>query len=189
MRTTTATAESRLEKMLNDGIRRAGGMSYKMAPTTAGLPDRIVFWPGGRIELVELKTTKGKLRRIQEIVHYRMAKLGTEVLVLHGDSDVRAYLASRQQINQPQAASRPSDRLGGMRSTCPRCGDEFTQDKKPGRPRTYCSPQCHYVADVCPQCGDVFLGYFGQIFCKRECRRSWLNGLDRRPPDYLASKQ
>ena len=97
MRTTTATAESRLEKMLHDGVRRAGGMSFKMAPTTAGLPDRMVLWPGGRIELVELKTTKGRMRRIQEIWHYRMAKLGTEVLVLHGDSDVQAYLASKQQ--------------------------------------------------------------------------------------------
>ena len=97
MRTTVATSEARLEKMLHDGIRRAGGMSFKMAPTTAGLPDRMVLWPGGRIELVELKTTKGRMRRIQEIWHYRMAKLGTEVLVLHGDSDVQAYLASKQQ--------------------------------------------------------------------------------------------
>ena len=89
--------ESHLEKMLNDGVRRAGGMSFKMAPTTSGLPDRMVLWPGGRIELVELKTEKGKTRRIQEIWHYRMAELGTEVIVVRGISGVQDYLASKQQ--------------------------------------------------------------------------------------------
>ena len=89
--------ESHLEKMLNDGGRRAGGMSFKMAPTTSGLPDRMVLWPGGRIELVELKTEKGKTRRIQEIWHYRMAELGTEVIVVRGISGVQDYLASKQQ--------------------------------------------------------------------------------------------
>ena len=33
------------------------------------------------------------------------------------------------------------------------------------------------------------MGYFGQIFCKRECRRSWLNGLDRSSPDYQQINQ
>lgn len=72
-------------------------MSFKMAPTTSGLPDRMVLWPGGRIELVELKTEKGKTRRIQEIWHYRMAELGTEVIVVRGISGVQDYLASKQQ--------------------------------------------------------------------------------------------
>lgn len=95
--TSAAVSESRLEKMLNDGVRQAGGMSYKLAPITAGAPDRIVFWPGGRIEMVELKTEKGKLRRIQELEHYRLAKLGTEVIVVRGISGVQGYLASKQQ--------------------------------------------------------------------------------------------
>lgn len=95
--TSAAVSESRLEKMLNDGVRQAGGMSYKLAPITAGTPDRIVFWPGGRIEMVELKTEKGKLRRIQELEHYRLAKLGTEVIVVRGVSGVQDYLASKQQ--------------------------------------------------------------------------------------------
>src|SRR5690625_1933070 len=89
--------ESHLEKMLNDGVRRAGGMSFKMAPTTSGLPDRMVLWPGGRIELVELKTEKGKTRRIQEIWHYRMAELGTEVIVVRGISGGQDDLAAKQQ--------------------------------------------------------------------------------------------
>ena len=97
--------ESTLESRFHDGVRRAGGVSVKIAPTTAGVPDRMVLWPGGRIELVELKTATGKLRRIQEIWHYRAAKLGTEVLVLSGEDGVRSYLAAAsQQINQPQAA-------------------------------------------------------------------------------------
>lgn len=95
--TSAAVSESRLEKQLHDGVRRLGGDSVKIAPTTAGVPDRMVLWPGGRIDLVELKTEKGKLRRIQEIWHYRVAKLGTEVIVVRGDAGIRDYLASRQQ--------------------------------------------------------------------------------------------
>lgn len=47
--------------------------------------------------MVELKTERGKLRRIQEIEHYRLAKLGTEVIVVRGVGGVQEYLASRQQ--------------------------------------------------------------------------------------------
>lgn len=90
-------SEAQLEKMLHDGVRHLGGMSMKLAPTTAGMPDRLVLWPGGRIDLVELKTDKGSVRRIQEIQHHRIAKLGTYVQLVRGESGIRSYLASKQQ--------------------------------------------------------------------------------------------
>ena len=86
-------SEAQLEKMLHDGVRQHGGMSMKLAPTTAGMPDRIVLWPGGRIDLVELKTDRGSVRRIQEVQHHRFAKLGTYVQLVRGESGVREYLA------------------------------------------------------------------------------------------------
>lgn len=105
MTATPARSEAQLEKLLHDGVRRLGGISVKMAPTMAGVPDRMVLWPGGRIDLVELKTDRGSVRRIQEVQHHRFAKLGTYVQLVRGESGVRRYLAAAsQQINQPQAA-------------------------------------------------------------------------------------
>ena len=72
-------------------------MSVKLAPTVAGVPDRLAIWPGGRVEFVELKTAKGKLRPIQEIWHSRVAKLGINVVVLQGEGEIREYLAWASQ--------------------------------------------------------------------------------------------
>ena len=53
---TRAMLESRIEKRVVDGARLAGGLAIKWtAPAFAGVPDRIVFLPGGRIILVEVK--------------------------------------------------------------------------------------------------------------------------------------
>lgn len=97
--TTTPRSESALEGILSAEVRRAGGMSVKLAPTMAGFPDRMVLWPGGRIDLVELKTKTGATRRIQEIWHHRAAKLGTDVKIIRGESELKHYLADRQQAS------------------------------------------------------------------------------------------
>lgn len=64
----------------------------KIAPVMAGAPDRLVLLPGGRVYLVETKTERGSLRPIQRVWHDRAAALGTEVVVLHGAGQVRAWL-------------------------------------------------------------------------------------------------
>lgn len=51
--------EKDIEKFLNDNIKKLGGRSYKfVSPGNSGVPDRIIFLPGGRIYFVELKTKK-----------------------------------------------------------------------------------------------------------------------------------
>lgn len=97
MTTAPRFSEARLEGDFRDGVLRAGGISVKLAPTAAGTPDRLVLWPGGRIELVELKTDSGPLRKIQEVWHRRAAALGVDVRVVRGRSGVEDYLADRQQ--------------------------------------------------------------------------------------------
>lgn len=97
--TTTPRSESALEGILSAEVRRAGGMSVKLAPTMAGFPDRMVLWPGGRIDLVELKTKTGATRRIQEIWHHRAAKLGTDVKIIRGESELKHYLGDRRQAS------------------------------------------------------------------------------------------
>ena len=52
--------ESELEKILVEEVRKAGGRAYKwVSPGNIGVPDRIVFFPGGKVYYVELKTERG----------------------------------------------------------------------------------------------------------------------------------
>lgn len=52
--------EKDIEKKLVDTIRKRGGLCLKwVCPGWAGVPDRIVLLPGGRIVFVELKRPKG----------------------------------------------------------------------------------------------------------------------------------
>lgn len=74
--------EREVEMRLRMQVYRAGGMCFKIAPTTAGLPDRLVICPSGRMLLVELKAPGGKLQPVQREVHKRLAQRGVHVRVL-----------------------------------------------------------------------------------------------------------
>lgn len=85
--------EAQLEALFFAKVKQAGGMAIKLMPTHAGVPDRLVLMPGGRMFLVELKTETGKVREIQKLWHQRARLLGTEVLVLRGRDEVLAWIA------------------------------------------------------------------------------------------------
>lgn len=84
--------ESDVESKLHRGVIALGGISYKWAPTTKGLPDRIVFLPGGRVFFIELKQTKGRVSPAQRAIHAKLAKRGTEVLIISGPDEVAEWL-------------------------------------------------------------------------------------------------
>lgn len=85
--------ESALEQLFSRQVREAGGIAIKLMPTVAGVPDRLVLWPGGRVNLVELKTDTGAVSAIQKLWHHRAEELGHHVTVLHGAAEVRAWVA------------------------------------------------------------------------------------------------
>jgi len=87
--------ERDLERLFYDSARRAGGLPYKLVPSHAGLPDRFVLWPGGRVTFVELKTETGQLSAIQREIHRRWAELGTTVTVLYGAAQIRAWVSAQ----------------------------------------------------------------------------------------------
>ena len=115
--------ESAIERAFDRHVRRdLGGLSYKFAPVHAGNPDRIVLLPGlgtaeGRVMFVELKAKGGTLRPAQVLWHRRARELGTEVLVLEGSDEVRAWIAS--EMEKYEAASK----VHKMRRRCS-CGKE-----------------------------------------------------------------
>ena len=53
--------ESAIEALLVPVCTSAGGRCYKwVSPGNSGVPDRIVFLPGGKVIFVELKTETGR---------------------------------------------------------------------------------------------------------------------------------
>lgn len=86
------TLESKIEKQFALMVKARGGLAVKMAPTIAGIPDRMVLWPGGKFHLVELKTTSGGLRAIQVHRHKELKMMGHNVVVLRGEAEIVAWL-------------------------------------------------------------------------------------------------
>ena len=69
--------EKDMERALVGAVKRRGGMALKwVCPGWAGVPDRIVLLPGGRILFAELKRPKGgEVRKLQEWWHERLRRL------------------------------------------------------------------------------------------------------------------
>jgi hypothetical protein len=84
--------ESAVEAYLTRRVRAIGGASFKLAPTHAGLPDRLLFMPGGLVYFVEVKAIGGAVSPIQHLVHERLRKLGTHVYVVWGNQGVDDFM-------------------------------------------------------------------------------------------------
>ena len=77
--------EAAIERKLVQGVKALGGRAYKfVSPGNAGVPDRMVVLPGGRIIFVELKTTTGRLSPVQKFQLGVLDRLGCRTEVLWG---------------------------------------------------------------------------------------------------------
>lgn len=85
--------EKDIEKYLIDNVKKLGGRCYKFtSPGNSGVPDRIVFLPGGVIYFVELKTKYKEPRLLQRVQIRRLTRLGQEVRVLCGLDQVKEFV-------------------------------------------------------------------------------------------------
>lgn len=100
--------ESKIEKQFALMVRARGGLAIKMAPTIAGIPDRLVLWPSGRFHLVELKTVSGKLRAIQVHRHKQLLEMGHKVVVLRGEPDIIDWLDDVTLVGQEGGGHNPN---------------------------------------------------------------------------------
>ena len=84
--------EKDMERALVGAVKRRGGMALKwVCPGWAGVPDRIVLLPGGRVLFAELKRPKGgEVRKLQEWWHGTLRRLGFTVWVIRDRSDIAA---------------------------------------------------------------------------------------------------
>lgn len=91
--------EKEVEKFLVREVKKLGGISFKfISPGNAGVPDRIVILPNGRVVFAELKTDKGKLTKLQEVQIKKISDLGADARVLRGIEGVKEF------INEIQSA-------------------------------------------------------------------------------------
>lgn len=88
----TDAPESRVESTLRTLVRAAGGTTIKLVPNPAGIPDRLVILPGGRMYLVECKRSTGRVSPVQAERHRRLAAIGAPVVVLKTRGDIVSWL-------------------------------------------------------------------------------------------------
>ena len=76
-------SEKLIEKKLTQEVKNVGGMSIKLIPLhIAGLPDRLLLFPGSKLIFVETKTTGDKPRLIQIKIMGKIKDLGFDVRVI-----------------------------------------------------------------------------------------------------------
>lgn len=91
--------ERYVESVFSARVRDLGGRSFKIpAGASSGIPDRLVLMPEGAVYLVELKADDGALSVAQKLWHQRAAALGTQVLVVTGTDEARAWLPPEQLL-------------------------------------------------------------------------------------------
>lgn len=85
--------EKKIEQKLIKAVRQEGGVCWKFtSPGTAGIPDRIVLMPGGRIAFVEVKAPGEKPRKLQLSRHRLLRRLGFQVYVLDALEDIEKII-------------------------------------------------------------------------------------------------
>lgn len=85
--------ESAVEAHLRKRVEALGGLCEKfVSPGRRGVPDRLVTWPSGQMDLVETKAPRGKLRPEQIRDHERRAVRRCRVRVLSTKAAVDAYI-------------------------------------------------------------------------------------------------
>lgn len=87
--------ERNIETYLRDQIKTVGGIAYKFtSPGNAGVPDRLVLLPGGRVIFVELKAPGKQPTPLQLRQQRRIQALGFQVLVIDSKPGVDEFIST-----------------------------------------------------------------------------------------------
>lgn len=81
--------EKDIEQKLLTAVKAYGGVCWKFtSPGTAGVPDRIVLMPHGKIAFVEVKAPGEKPRPIQRLRIRTLRRLGFKAFVLDSPDQI-----------------------------------------------------------------------------------------------------
>ena len=84
--------EHQIESYLVDLAQRKGGLCYKWQSTRRGVPDRLLFIPGGKVVLVEVKAPGEKPTTQQLYVHGLLREKGQDVRVVDSRESVERLI-------------------------------------------------------------------------------------------------
>lgn len=85
--------EKTVERTLLMKVREKGGLAFKfVSPGMAGVPDRVVLLPDGKIAFVELKAPGKKPRALQRYRMRQIEDLGFRVEVLDEIEQIEPFL-------------------------------------------------------------------------------------------------
>ena len=85
--------EKSLERMLVRAVNQAGGLALKfVSPGMAGVPDRLVLLPGGKMVFIEMKAPGKEPRPLQRLRHEQLRGLGFRVYVVDGKEKIGEML-------------------------------------------------------------------------------------------------
>lgn len=85
--------EKELERKFVNILRKRGCIVYKfVSPGNAGVPDRLVITPDGKVHFAELKQRGKKMRPLQVMQAKRLAKNHVKVHLVDSMEAIRAFL-------------------------------------------------------------------------------------------------
>ena len=85
--------EQRIERQLVQQVSKLGGLALKfVSPGMAGVPDRLLLFPGGKAVFVETKAPGKKPRPLQVHRHEQLRALGFRVFVIDEMKQIREVL-------------------------------------------------------------------------------------------------
>ncbi len=89
--------EKFIERKLVTAVKARGGIAPKfVSPGYAGMPDRLVLFPGGVFAFAELKAPGMKPRALQMARHEMLGRLGFRVYVIDGIEQIGVMLDELQ---------------------------------------------------------------------------------------------
>ena len=81
--------EKDLERKLIRAVRESGGLALKIvSPGMAGVPDRLLLFPGGRVAFAEVKAPGEKPRPLQVHRMEQLRELGFRVCVVDSEEKI-----------------------------------------------------------------------------------------------------
>lgn len=93
--------EAAIERQLVAATKKRRGLCLKwVSPGYAGVPDRIVLLPHGRIGFVEVKAPGEKPRKLQVSRHRLLRRLGFKVYVLDSPDDIEKILDDIEEAEE-----------------------------------------------------------------------------------------
>ena len=86
--------EKQIEQKLVQEVKKRGGICPKFtSPGFAGMPDRMMLLPGGKIGFVEVKAPGQKPRPLQAARHRLLRGLGFRVYVLDDEGQIEKIIS------------------------------------------------------------------------------------------------